>query len=137
MKRNYNTKQRQTVVDFVKKTKGTHFSVDDIYVRIKEAGLSMGKATVYRHINDLEEDAVIKKYSSEFGKSACFEYIEEDDSSIYHFKCTTCNQLIHVDCPSLGHVEEHLLADHGFKIDTSKVVFVGECESCRKIKNRG
>ena len=53
MKRNYNTKQRQTVVDFVKKTKGTHFSVDDIYVRIKEAGLSMGKATVYRHINDL------------------------------------------------------------------------------------
>lgn len=136
MKRNYNTKQRQTVLDFVKKTKGTHFSVDDIYVRIKEAGLSMGKATVYRHINDLEEDAVIKKYSSEFGKSACFEYIEEAGKPIYHFKCATCQNLIHVNCLSLDDVKTHLLEEHGFAIDSSKLFFVGECRDCRENKNK-
>lgn len=132
MKKNYKTKQRQIITELIKETAGKHITVDEIYIKLKEKGIELGKATVYRQINDMVRDGQLKKYNTEFGRSACFEYIQEKDSSIYHFKCTDCNELIHVNCPSLGEVKSHLLEEHGFKIDTSKVIFVGECENCRR-----
>lgn len=137
MKKNYKTKQKQIIEASVRETSGAHFTVEDIFENLKDKGYEFGKATVYRHINELAQEGILKKYNAESGRSACFEHIDEKDSSIYHFKCTSCNKLIHVDCPSLAHVKEHLLEDHGFMIDTSKVVFVGECEACRKNKKQG
>lgn len=135
MKRTYNTKQGQIILDIIETTKGSHFSVEDIYERIKNEDLSIGKATVYRHIKDLVEEGVLRKYAAEFGKSACFEYIEELGQSLYHFKCSHCNSLIHVHCLLIDQVKGHLLEEHGFEIDDSKLVFVGQCQNCRK--NRG
>lgn len=134
MKKNYKTKQKGIIEGSVRETAGSHFTVEDIFVKLRVSGHEIGKATVYRHINELVQEGVLKKYNAESGRSACFEYIDKEDSSIYHFKCTSCNNLIHVDCPSLSQVKEHLLQEHGFMVDTSKVVFVGECENCRKNK---
>ena len=134
MKKNYTTKQKQLVVDFVKETRGSHFSVDSIYKKITESEYTMGKATVYRHIKDLAEEGIIKKYASDFGKSACYEYVEEPGKSTYHFKCTTCDKLLHVNCLSLDELQKHILQEHSFKIDKTRMAFVGECEECRTKK---
>lgn len=132
MKKNYRTKQKRVVASAVESTAGAHFTVDEIYAQLRAQDPSLGRATVYRHINEMLEEGLVRKYSPETGRSACFEYIMSPNSSIYHFKCTGCNELIHVDCPSLAHISEHLLQEHGFMVDTTRVVFVGECEKCRK-----
>ena len=134
MKKIYKTRQKQIIEEAVQETLGGHFTVENVMERLREKGQEIGKATVYRHINELVQEGTLKKYNAESGRSACFEYIDEKNASIYHFKCTVCNELIHVNCPALTHVKEHLLEEHGFMIDNAKVVFVGECENCRKSK---
>lgn len=132
MKKNYNTKQRQIVLDAVRESAGSHFSVEDIYSRITKKGIQLGKATVYRHINELQEEEVIRKFVTEVGKSACYEFAGEVSCSCYHFKCTNCGELLHVNCDSLDGLKSHLLSEHGFELNDSKMVFLGLCNHCRE-----
>lgn len=132
MKKNYKTKQRQLILDAVIASAGTHFTVEEIYHKLMEQGYDLGRATVYRKINELQAEGTIKKFVSESGKSACYEYISDSDNNFYHFKCTDCKELIHMDCESLTRVKEHLLQKHGFELDESKMIFLGRCRHCRE-----
>ncbi len=135
MRKIYNTKQKAIVLEKIRANEGRHFSVEEIYLQLVGDGHNLGKATVYRHINELQKDGVIKKFVTEHGKSACYEYVGKNNVASYHFKCTKCNELFHIQCESLDHLQEHMLSEHGFDIDDTKMVFLGTCKGCREKNN--
>ena len=128
----YKTKQRANILEYLKENTGKHVTADEIINYFKKTENPIGKSTVYRCIDSLVEENIIRKYISEEGKSACFQYIEnqEECTKHYHMKCVKCGKLIHLDCNEIAIIQNHILQKHNFKIDVCKTILYGTCKEC-------
>ena len=130
----YKTRQSEFLLKYLKSRAGEHVTAGDVCAYFKRQGLPVGQSTVYRRLENLVDEGVIKKYALT-GGSACFEYVGEDacegPDHCFHCKCTGCGRLIHLHCEDLEEIQEHLLEEHGFRIDPMRTVFYGLCEDCR------
>lgn len=134
MENSYNTKQGSLILSLLQKQPGRHFTADDIISELAKGGRPVGKATVYRHLDKLIKQGLVRKYIAEEGQSACFEFIDKSGNckSHYHLKCSGCGRLIHVECGYLDELARHVLEHHGFVISPEKTVLYGMCEKCRE-----
>ena len=137
METSYTTKQGELILSLLKNEAGRHFTADDIIKSLSADGKSVGKATVYRHLEKLIKAGCVRKYIVDEGSSACYEYIGEEKHchEHYHLKCSLCGKLLHVKCEYLDEVSAHILGHHGFVISPEKTVLYGICEDCREDKN--
>lgn len=130
----YRTKQYEELLAHLEDIRGEHFTVNDLYTCFREGGNPIGVTTLYRHLDRLIEDGVVKRYVSDKGDPACFEYIGSGDcpghESSYHCKCENCGRLIHMRCDEIGVLREHMLNEHGFMIDPMRTVIYGLCSEC-------
>ena len=132
MKAEYNTKQRALIVDFLKEN-SAHVSAKDILSHLAEQGVNIGIATVYRTLDRLCEQGVVKKFVIDERRGACYQYAQGAEcDEHFHLKCVSCGALIHMDCGFLREMEEHILADHGFTVSSGKTVIYGVCAKCNK-----
>ncbi|MCH5208306.1 MAG: transcriptional repressor [Oscillospiraceae bacterium] len=125
---NYNTKQRDEIVDFFTKRRGKCFSAKDI---IKSGEITSGEATVYRTLSKLTESGVLKRFTD--GNSSCYQLADSNEcASHFHLRCDKCGKLIHLDCDFINEVQNHIKAKHDFFVDIGKTVFYGLCGECAK-----
>lgn len=129
----YNTNQREKILEYLKEHSSEHVTPDSIISHFQAIDEPIGKATVYRYLDYLVENNVVRKYVTSLTTSACYQIIGNDHKckEHYHFKCNSCGELFHVDCDFMDEISEHVFKDHGFVIDSSKTVFYGLCEKCR------
>lgn len=129
---NYKTKQREVIFNFLVENKERHVTIDEIVNYIKSLNLSVGKTTVYRYIDELEEKGVVRKYIVDKSSISCYQYIDSSNQcqNHFHLKCKKCGQLYHLDCDYLHDIDNHVLKNHGFMIDDSRTVFYGTCKKC-------
>ena len=98
----------------------------------------VGTATVYRTLEQLVEEGIVRKYVLDGKSSACYQFLSGEPHACtehFHLKCTQCGQLFHVSCDYLNQLGEHLLEHHGFVIDHTKTVLYGLCAACSKKKS--
>ena len=128
----YKTKQRDQIMDCLVKNKNHHVTADEILSTLNAERSMVGKTTVYRYLDKLVSDGVVRRYFIEEGKSACYQLVERKGvcSSHYHLKCVECGQLYHLECDYLGEMDVHIRERHGFRVDHSKTVLYGQCGSC-------
>lgn len=130
MKNDYNTKQKSALINFLKDNGGIHTTAADIANGLKSQGIKIGTATVYRHLDRLVTDGLVKKYITDGG--ACYQYGEDCHGNHFHLKCISCDTLFHVDCDFLENLAPHILEHHKFKVDNTRTVMYGICEKCRQ-----
>lgn len=121
------------MVTFLKSMAGEKITVNDIVKHFAESGVSLGTATIYRHLEQMVSDGSVKKYFVDGIASACFEYVgdgTDDGSNPFYLKCEQCGKLIRFHCKELEHIQNHLLSDHGFSIDSARTIFYGRCNQC-------
>jgi len=130
----YKTRQSILLLQYLKSRTGEHVTAGDVCAYFRQQGLPVGQSTVYRRLETMVDEGVVKKYTGT-GGSACFEYVGEDACEgpelCFHCKCTGCGRLIHLHCEDLEEIQEHLLKEHGFMIDPMRTIFYGLCEDCR------
>ena len=131
-KNNYNTKQRELLVSFFKDSNSNHITVQEISAYLTNEGKPMGISTIYRQLDRLVEEGIVRKYVLDGRSGACYQYVSEEQTcdSHFHLKCLSCGTLFHVDCSHLSDIDKHIFEHHGFTIDSSKTVFYGICEKC-------
>ena len=131
----YKTKQREVLLGYFETVPGVHVTAGDIYEYFKAKEVPIGQSTIYRHLESLVDEGIIKKYHVDGNSPACFEYVEPEslkDTEIYfHCKCEKCGKLIHLRCDELNEVQLHLMTEHRFKLDPVRTVFYGLCERCQ------
>ena len=130
----YKTKQGDEIAAFMRSKPGTHLCISDITEHFRAVGRPIGTATIYRHLDKLVSDGEIARYVTDPSGSACYEYIDRTachGPSCFHFKCVSCDRLIHLECSELRHVLGHMETEHGFVIDPMRTVFCGICPDCR------
>ena len=119
----YNTKQSKMVFDILLENKDRHLTADEIFEKLRISGESVGKTTIYRHLEKLCASGEVRKFTGGDGDSACYQY---------HLKCTECGKLIHAECKFLSELSAHIYNEHGFKVDGSRTVLYGVCGDCLK-----
>lgn len=124
----YNTKQKQSIIDYLKANMEKCLTVFDIKNYFDEKNIEIGQTTIYRCLDELEKNNKIIKYTNDI--SASYQYVEDDCHLHFHLKCTVCLKLIHLDCLELNNLESHIKQEHKFKIDNSKTVIYGICPKC-------
>lgn len=135
-KSQYRTKQMMQLLEYLKSIPGEHVTVNDICDHFKQEGISVGITTIYRQLEKMVEHGEVAKYIVDGTSSACFEYIGHDHEETcvdnYHCKCEKCGKLIHLKCSEVKQLEEHILKEHRFKIDSRRTIFYGICEECQE-----
>lgn len=128
----YNTKQRELILECLANSNGRHITAEDILEYLKENDTPVGKSTVYRYLDALTKQNIIRKYSIEDRVGACYQYLgyQEECKEHYHLKCSCCGKLFHVSCEVMDKINLHILKEHHFKVDNSKTVFYGICKNC-------
>lgn len=132
----YQTKQKALILAYLETHPERHVTAAELLHALTENGTPMGAATIYRQLEKLEQEGLVRRYSLDDRGSACWQYGGEEARagtchSHFHLKCTECGTLIHLDCEHLHEIAHHVENDHGFCIDPSRTVFYGICESCR------
>ncbi len=124
----YNTRQKDIIYNEIKKC-DKEFTVKDIYNKVKD---STGLTTIYRLIDKLSNDGVIKKYVKD-DNTIYYQYLESCDKSNHFFlKCDNCGKIIHVDCDCVKDLFSHILKKHKFIPKDKQVVINGICDECMR-----
>ncbi len=130
----YKTKQRELLLGYFETVPGVHVTASDLCKYFKSRELQIGQSTIYRQLESMVDEGIIKKYTIDGNSPACFEYVgpdsREETETCFHCKCEKCGKLIHLHCGELNAVQSHLFTDHHFKLDHVRTVFYGLCEQC-------
>lgn len=129
----YNTKQKENLLAYLIKNRDKHTTVQELTAFLSAEGTPMGTATIYRQLDKLVENGLVRKYVFNGKTGACYQYIGGGDSDChehFHLKCIACGQLIHLNCDHLLSINQHIFEHHGFTVDPSQTVFYGICNAC-------
>lgn len=122
----YNTKQKDLILELIKKQKG-EFTIKDIYDSLKA---KTGLTTIYRLVDKLTSEGYLNKYIGA-NNTTYYQYLEKCEC-INHFylKCEKCGNLIHIDCDCIEELTSHIYEKHKFRLNKSKIIIDGICEKC-------
>ena len=133
MRNAYLTKQKTNLEDYLSGHIRESYTVDELTQRLSENGESVGRTTVYRHLEQLSEQGHVRKYTGARGNTL-YQYIEDGANCRQHFHlmCRKCSRLFHVECEMLGEFSRHIASEHGFVIDPKESILVGLCADCQR-----
>ena len=128
MRNTYDTKQKELILETIKKQK-THFQVKDIYDALNG---KVGLTTIYRLIEKLEKEKVVNKSIDKDNKTY-FEYLGKcDEDNHFYLSCDKCGKLTHIDCDCINELSSHVYNEHKFTLNKENIVIKGICEKCKK-----
>lgn len=127
----YNTRQKEAVLACLREHSEGHVHAADIAEYLAKAGEKVGLTTIYRQLDKLVEEGVVKKFVTE-GSSACYQYVGDGHcGEHFHLKCESCGKLIHLKCRTFDKLSAHILEEHGFLSDPGRTTLYGTCGDCR------
>lgn len=128
----YKTKQKTAIMQCIENMGDKHFTIDGLCDILNKKGNTVGRTTVYRMLEKLSEDGILRKFVMPQGGSSCYQFVGEHNHCHEHFhlKCERCGSLIHMDCDEMNSLAEHIKSHHGFRLNPLKTVIYGICEGC-------
>lgn len=121
------TRNQERIIDLLKSLDRS-ISAQDLYVELRNQGVSMGLATVYRSLEALKLEGVVQSRPIASGE-ALYSLIQEDR---HHLTCLQCGSSIPIDeCP-VHDLEVQLNQSYQFKIYYHMLEFFGLCDRCQQ-----
>lgn len=127
----YKTRQKERILQFIKDYKGSYFTASDIMTRMEKSGDKVGLTTIYRYLDKLTGESVLKKAIMDGSQSACYKYLGRKSGTLpFTLKCEKCGKILDIQCPELYKLYNHLSMEHQVTIDPGKTLFYGRCKRC-------
>ena len=123
------SKQREIILNILKENV-VHPTAEYLYAKIQEKDPKISLATLYRNLNQLTENGIIKKIDGLENSS----HYDHNTHNHYHFICKKCNRVYDIKsevAPDLINKTEELT---GFLIENHDIVFSGICKECRGVE---
>ncbi|MDB9493781.1 Fur family transcriptional regulator [Spirulina major CS-329] len=109
------------------KTLHRAISAQDLYLELRQTQQNMGLATVYRALEGLKLDGLVKVRTLTNGESL-YSPVQQDQ---HHLTCLNCGRSIPIaECP-VHELEHQLQASHQFKVYYHTLEFFGLCADCQ------
>ncbi len=107
------TSQRQAVWDEIKKSE-EHRDADDIYLQLKSNNHNVSRATVYRTIDVLVKNHMVRKMDLGDGRNLFEPRI--DDEHHDHMICLDTGKIIEFFDEELEDLQDKIAEKHGYKV---------------------
>ena len=136
MKKNiYRTGGRDSLISFFSQNPDRQFTTEALCLAIN-GDAERGKSSVYRHLSELCEDDIVRKFRDEEQNCNVYQYVGKscDCGKHFHEKCLSCGKLRHLECDDSIEFAAHLLKVHGFAVDCGQSILYGLCAECRERK---
>lgn len=121
------SRQREIILEVLKNTH-IHPTAEQICEMVKEIEPSISRSTVYRNINLLVEEGVIKKLSMPLGPDK-FDYIYKPHD---HIVCVKCGKIYDFEYDFYNkELSEKIQKETGIETDFDSVTINGICKDCK------
>lgn len=107
---------------------GTHPTADWIYDQLKGEFPNLSMGTVYRNLNILIEQKLIKKI--DFGST--FDRFDANIGPHYHFICERCSSVLDLELPVDEALNERVNVSTHHNAQRHRIEFFGICDRCEK-----
>jgi Fur family ferric uptake transcriptional regulator len=107
-----------------------HLSVDQIRRRLREDGVTVGLATIYRTLELLEQSGLVR--SHDFGQG--YRRFEPNPSrpGHYHLICLRCGRVEEFQHERLERILPMIADEHGFRPERQRLELYGTCRDCQR-----
>ena len=129
---NYNTRQREIILDYIASLDGTHVTAAQIVEHFNSENIAIGRTTIFRCLEKMTNEGIIRRYITDGISGACYQHIKNTDacSTHLHLKCEVCEKLLHLECEKMNDIHSHFQSEHSFKVNAMKTVLYGICNDC-------
>ena len=106
-----------------------HFDVDQLYLRLREKGNKVSKASIYRALRLLLDCGLVREVDYTDGHWHYEHIYGHGDHN--HLRCLSCGEIVEFEAPSLTPLEEQLSSTYGYTIVSHHWEVKGYCRNCR------
>lgn len=121
------TKERRLILETICDM-NRHFSVDDLYFALHEAGKKVSKATLYRTIQLLTECRILRE--SVLSERQTTYEIAESGHFRGHMVCQHCDKVMEFSGPTFDRFVREASVNNQFLTTSVQVKFTGICNDC-------
>lgn len=133
----YNTTAQTFIKDYLKENSDKLVTAQDVETALSVHKIEVNSSTVYRCLSRLCQSGEIIKYAANKGEMSTFQYTGEKADNCknhLHLSCIKCNRVIHLECDFMKEISQHILNEHGFKLQCEASVLYGICDKCKETK---
>jgi Fur family ferric uptake transcriptional regulator len=107
-----------------------HLSVEEIEADLRARGERIGKATIYRTLEQLVRSGLVAEH--DFGEGfKRYEHLFGQVPSHGHLICTECGKVTEVQSEELARVQEEMARERGFAPSRVRLEIYGLCPGCQ------
>lgn len=129
------TGPRRAVMEFFRKNREGHFTIEEVYDSIHSENPGIGLASVYRTVKLFRELGILRE--SDFKASpAKFELVlgREEHRQSCHFICENCDRIIDLDLSEesrlMDEISKEIETKYHVRIGRRVLNFYGTCDQC-------
>ena len=124
------SKKRDAILRLMRTTK-CHPSADWIYQQLKDEYPNLSLGTVYRNLNQLSEQRIIRRVGVIHGQ----ERFDADTHPHAHFVCRSCRRVMDMELPeAVTETCVELDREYGFIAEECSLTVRGLCRDCRGLQ---
>jgi Fur family ferric uptake transcriptional regulator len=121
------TPQRRAVIKVMAASQD-HVTPDDLYDKSRRVNPAIGRVTVYRTLDLLNELGLLCRVH---GENGCRSYmLRKPLEHHHHLVCSSCGRVVDFTNCNLDEMEKTLSEESGFAIKGHLLEFYGVCRSC-------
>ncbi len=119
------SRQREVILETLKENV-VHPTAEYLYSILKEKEPNISLATLYRNLNQLAENDIIKKIDGLESSS----HYDHNTHEHYHFICDKCKRVYDISADVAPDIVQKTEQQTGFLIKKHDIVFNGLCREC-------
>lgn len=123
------TLPRMKILEILDEGDTRHFSAEDVYKQLLEAGEEIGLATVYRVLTQFESAGLVNRHHFEGGHSV-FELNRGPHHD--HILCVRCGKVDEFVDETIEELQEAIAARAGYRMTDHSLYIYGVCDECQK-----
>lgn len=129
--RDYKTGPRRRLLSFLEQNLDEPLSAEQIAERITAEGGEISLSAIYRNLERLEQDGLVRRSASGDGRKAVYQYTGGECADHLHMQCVGCGHVIHLDHETTEALCSAARSCGDFSIDERKTVLYGRCKDCK------
>lgn len=123
------TPEREQILKQIFEIHG-HFDVDGLYLNLRQKGVRVSKASIYRALPLFIDCGLIREVDFSEGHWH-YEHIY-GHTHHSHLRCLGCGEILEFEEPALKRLEEQLARQYGYQIKGHQLQVQGYCANCRQ-----
>jgi Fur family ferric uptake transcriptional regulator len=104
-----------------------HFTAAELVAAARQRRVGVGRATVFRTLETLDEIGAIERLDLPSGEHA---YVGCEPAHHHHIVCSRCGRTVEIDDAGLRPVVREVARQTGFRVDDHRLELFGLCPAC-------